>query len=581
MSGYLLRSFFEPLVLKTADAVQRFPLSIMLCCAAYAGMASGLFKPEPEIIYQLILAFFWSVTARLLADSHGFKENIYLAIGVIGYLILGGWTHYLYVEKDHYSGAISTIFIFATMFILPFISRSKTDTDFWNFNYAFWTLLIFGFFLSVIFYLSGAAILQILKIMTGFKMPFEGLFMLTAFLFGPIFVLSNLPKNLSEPPQSERILTAQCNIQAYFIIPLFLIYSLIFYIYSGSMIVKWELPKGELAYYVMGFSLVGLVCYFSNFGFASSKPVLGFFRKNFFYLLSLPLILLALAIYQRIGAYGITEDRYSLILLCLFLATSLGVHFSKYRLQELRIIPCILLIFLAIASIGPLSAVNISNHSQMARLEVLIEKYNLVSGGKFTPPVKALSFEDQRDLSSLLQYFTKPGKKKLLAKWTTDSEYLSSHQILEKMKIEFINPYSRNPATSNLPLGEIVTYSRKREMGQFAISVKGYQYFVDNISLGDDWKERLIKLDSKDKAGPGFVILLQEDKVIIKKQGKAMTLDLGKIIQERPPNEKDLSINSSSAWADAKFDIDNFRAQYVGNQIQIKNMSGKLFIDFK
>ena len=401
--------------------------------------------------------------------------------------------------------------------------------------------------------------------------------MLTAFIFGPVFVLSNLPKDLTAAPQSEKILVAQCNIQAYLIIPLFLVYSLIFYIYAGSMIVKWELPKGELASYDLGFGIVGMICYFSNFGFASAKPILGFFRKNYFYLLSLPLLLLALATYQRIDAYGITEDRYSLVLLWVFFVASLGLHFSRFRTQELRIIPVVLLALLFIASVGPFSAVNVSNHSQMARLEALIAKHDLAPNGKFAKTGKDIPFEDRKNLSSLLDYFNAPGKKELLSRWTDKS---STHEILKDMNIAYVSRYEQQQNANN---GETVFFNRQRK-NQDAIKISGYDYITDTISLLRTMSKTGQKVFLSEGDQPIELQIFSDGKVItVHRIGYNIVVsDISKLNTPRPDPEKILLLNAPSDWAYMRLMVESFNGKIdAKNNFTAENIYGRFLIRLK
>jgi hypothetical protein len=107
--------------------------------------------------------------------------------------------------------------------------------------------------------------------------------------------------------------------------------------------------------------------------------------SKWFYLLLIPLIVvLALAVWQRVDQYGITESRYVLIALSLWLA-GITIYFLTDRQQNIRVIPMSLCIVALLAVIGPQSASSLSARSQVNRLIDYFESRGAWVNNKFVP----------------------------------------------------------------------------------------------------------------------------------------------------------------------------------------------------
>src|SRR5690606_3026557 len=93
----------------------------------------------------------------------------------------------------------------------------------------------------------------------------------------------------------------------------------------------------------------------------------------FFYLTMIPLIiLLGFAIYKRVSDYGVTEERYILIILGVWL-TGVSIYFLVFRKDNIKIIPVSLFICVLLGTYGPQGAASVSRQSQLRRLAKLMD----------------------------------------------------------------------------------------------------------------------------------------------------------------------------------------------------------------
>src|ERR1035438_8051552 len=123
-----------------------------------------------------------------------------------------------------------------------------------------------------------------------------------------------------------------------------------------------------------------------------------------FYLALFPLLaLMYISIFKRIHDYGITEDRYYVLLLALWL-TFIAIYFSLSKIKNIKVIPVSLAIVAFLSCYGPWSASSVSINSQRSKLEKVLNKNNFLKDGKLQKTTKPLSSNDSRDIDSYVTY---------------------------------------------------------------------------------------------------------------------------------------------------------------------------------
>ena len=116
---------------------------------------------------------------------------------------------------------------------------------------------------------------------------------------------------------------------------------------------------------------------------ADSRWVNGYGRWWFVALLpSLGMLLVAIA--KRVGQYGITEQRYFLLVLALWL-TGLAIFYGVTASRNIKLIPMTLCAVALLTSMGPWSAYAISRKSQVGRFDHLLERNGMGRAGAPTP----------------------------------------------------------------------------------------------------------------------------------------------------------------------------------------------------
>ncbi len=165
-----------------------------------------------------------------------------------------------------------------------------------------------------------------------------------ATLIAPLFALSMLPYDLDEPFQvsSEPNLLerAVAVVLDFALAPLVLGYAAMLHVYAAKIAFTASLPKGEIGRLVLAFGGVGTATYMLAYPWreAGSRPV-RWLLAGWFWLMIVPALLLAVAVWKRIEQYGITPERYLLCVFALWLVVTAAYLGSRRGRIDLRFIP--------------------------------------------------------------------------------------------------------------------------------------------------------------------------------------------------------------------------------------------------
>ena len=196
----------------------------------------------------------------------------------------------------------------------------------------------------------------------------------------------------------------------YILSPALVIYSLVLYAYTLLIVIRWELPDGGVAYMVLAFLCISMACYL--FRYLLQKRHFEWFYQYFPFIAAVPIALLWVGVFRRIGEYGITEARFYLfilmILVTVFILMLLGPRSRKFQLMTF-----ILAVTAAIFTYIPgIRAKDFGIRSQRARLENLLP--GILENGQFP---------ERFDYSALAA--DKEQSKVLLSAWSS-WDYLRS-----------------------------------------------------------------------------------------------------------------------------------------------------------
>jgi hypothetical protein len=106
----------------------------------------------------------------------------------------------------------------------------------------------------------------------------------------------------------------------------------------------------------------------------------------------------------RVAAYGVTEPRYFVWIMGMWLLAALIVRTVSRRGNSLWM-PLTLAVVAFLSVMGPWNAFTVSRYSQNARLMALLEKNGMLLSGQMVPAAGEVSAEDRRQINAILSYF--------------------------------------------------------------------------------------------------------------------------------------------------------------------------------
>jgi hypothetical protein len=489
-----------------------------------------------NFIFACVLGIGLSISITLFAERNKYNERKKFISHLVGLGLLGLY-YFSLPEKWQVSHfCIAWIFIISLHCLVSFAAFIKQGSEegFWQFNrILFIHILTSLLYSSVLFAGISLAILaakNLFSIAIDDNIYFQ-LWIFLAGIFNTYFFLSGIPKNFDELdtrtdyPRGLKIFTQ------FVLLPLVTVYFAILYLYMAKMIFLWQLPKGGVSLLILGFSIFGILALLLVYplqNLAAEKWIKIY--AHWFYRALLPLIiLLFVSIGTRISSYGITESRYYILLIACWLA-GISIYLQINRLHNIKIIPISLCLIGLLSFAGPWGAFSVSKRSQLKRFEGILEKNHLIKNGIIVRPVKEVSFEDKKDLVSLIEYLGDVHGQATLAEFVPkNQEQFFGHNIVlplrEEIKSYFgLQAFYSGPPASGFRLSSL-------SLTGAAYDIKGYDYLIERnptYPAGyDNEGTDHVKIENDD-----LILSLDKKKLELTYKGEKFTVDF-KVLYEK------------------------------------------------
>ena len=474
------------------ESLKRFPVTILTSTALVimliiTGEQSSTLNSETLSILERInmvigLGIPLSLCIKLVFERKNGK-NQYKLLGHIlgaGFLIL----YYFYflseinmVSRTRYI-AIS-LFLYIAFMYIPWLGNKK--------DYEYYVVKVLGsFFITAIYsfvlYIGFTAI--IFSIDKLFLINIEGrlyyyMFLVIVGIFAPSYFLAKLPNN-NENFSNNKLPKAFKILLLYIIIPLIVIYTAILYAYFIKIIVTRNWPINLISHLVLWYSIVTVGVIFFITPIIKEDKVAEYFVKWFPNII-IPIILMMFSsMYIRINAYGITENRYFVLVLGLWVFAMMIYFGFRKRFRNI-IVPISMSILVLISVIGPLSSYSISKYSQNKRLERILIRNNMIEDNKIIKSNSSISSEDKAEISSILDYFKNNHD-------VNNIKYLSSDFKINDMERVFGFSYTYDVQGEDM---NSYFYYDNDKIGN-VLEVRGFDYFaninnyVDEVKISTD-----------------------------------------------------------------------------------------------
>lgn len=466
------------IIINLYSSLKRFPVTLLFStCAAI--MLTIIIEISPKssadfismlrrITMIVFLGIPLTLCIQLLYEKYQDKNRYMLAVyyaAAVVLLVL----YYFFLLKD--TGTVSTIRYAAVaialiggFFFIPNLGGEN--------HIEIYTINIFkGFFITAIYsavlYMGLSAIFltmnKLLSVYISGKV-YAYTFIYICCIFALSYFLAGIPQKGSiheegNYPKALRILLL------YIVMPLIAVYTLILYIYFVKIIITGQWPVGMVSNLVLWYSVVCAAVMF----FITQIEKQDSWAKIFFTWLPriiLPLMaMMFVSIGIRINAYGVTENRYFVVLLGLWSA-GIFVYYCFSRNIRNIVLPVTISIIAIFSVFGPFSCFSVSRSSQTARLEKILVKNNMLSGGKISAAPADISREDKKEITSILYYFKDNYSLK-------EVKYLPDNFKTEDMERVLGFP------PESTAYGPVGYFNLSADRSGKAIDISGYQYLLD------------------------------------------------------------------------------------------------------
>lgn len=260
---------------------------------------------------------------------------------------------------------------------------------FWQFNKTLFLRFLTSVLYSGVLYLGLAAAMGALNFLFNFKFEWDAFLILwvwIAGMFNTLFFLAGVPTNLGALDNDDSYPKGLKVFTQYVLVPLATVYVLILLAYEAKILLEWRLPKGLVSNIILGYAVFGILSLLLVYPIREREENkrLKTYAKSFYFLLLPLLALLFTAVGTRVFRYGVTEERYFLILLAFWLLF-ISVYFLAFKKQNIKLIPVSLSIITVLSVYGPQSAFSVSKYSQTRILISIFKKHNAFNNGKLKP----------------------------------------------------------------------------------------------------------------------------------------------------------------------------------------------------
>ena len=490
----------KKLLLHFKSGFERFPITIIL---AFLHFITGIYIAEVrsfqsdefvEVNLLLFGSIFITAMFEMLYEKYFYKQNRWLVRGIysaITFVIsIIFFVEYLRTN-DYYNIYYFTLIpISIVLFLLIPILKKKENKEKYL-QSVFSNFVITGIFVAVLW--IG---IEIILTTVNYLFFYSGdslFFRLTTYsfwfiteVFGASLFLSLLKKPDDNLENYEFPFIFNLLIK-FVIIPLIIIYTGVLYIYMMKVLISMHLPKGLISHLVLWYTAFSVAVMILITPFTQKDKFFENFKKYFPYF-SIPLIFASLfAVFQRTYQYGITENRYYVLISIFWLLFCMILYIRKMNITGIFIS---LITCLVISVYTPLSAKNVSNFSQSQRLKRMLVKYGALKDGKISKITQKLNNSEGSQIYTTLQYISDNSTIAKLNFKNEKGEVYSTLGDLEKgldVKESWKDYYYRSDDEGNYEERKVVTYKVKNsENAEIISDITGYDNFISYKNVYND-----------------------------------------------------------------------------------------------
>ena len=301
------------------------------------------------------------------------------------------------------------------------------------------------------------------------------------FVFAMIFFASKL-KKVDENLEEYEIHKVFKFLIYFIIIPLITIYTGILYIYFGKMLITRSWPQGLVSHLILWYTIFSLFIMIMVTPMTKKDPVAKVFKK-YFPFASIPLLALSIvSISKRISQYGVTELRYFIVLLGIWLIFCMVSSIFRARLSVI-LISLIAVVYISVFS--PVNNRRITIMSQNKRLERILIKHGLLKDGKLVQN-SGLSENKKYEVTDVLNYILgirdkKEGIENVKPFGKSDGKpYTNIDEFKKAVGIDH-SWYKYGSGTDDYYAVFTINEKQQNDSYNAVEEVNGYEYVISNL----------------------------------------------------------------------------------------------------
>ena len=408
----------ELVINQAAKAFRRFPMALISAIISAALLIYLVDDKEPfkdNIHLFYLLQTLWLGTIAYIGLSV-FSQRYTMRTSTVVMLnlaVAAVMIYFFYAQPEFYTDKSISRFIILIVAahlgvsFAPFLVNTEVN-GFWQYNKSLFIRFLTSAIYSIVFYVGLSIALLAIKELFSINLDekiYLYLLITVAVVLNTWFFLAGVPSRIigleqvREYPKGLRIFTQ------YVLLPLVVIYLIILYFYEAKILFTLVWPRGIVSYLIIGFSTLGIFALLLVWPLRddAEHTWIRTFTKRFFYAIFPLIILLILAIGRRVMEYGVTENRYFLIILSLWLFI-VALYFLFSRRKNIKFVPLSLFFAALLSGFGPWNAFEVSSLSQHKRLEKFFQENKMLVNGKAVRSKNQLKKADKKEIASIVDY---------------------------------------------------------------------------------------------------------------------------------------------------------------------------------
>ena len=453
-------------------SLRRFPVALTMLVALTAFSSYLVFVNNfPDygfiVIFYLTVGMVLDFAVSIWGDEQSNRKRYYTVKGVL----LGVWTVYciwLYFHQRELMGGENIPFVMANIawitalvLSIPFVSfhREKNDVQAWHFSVSLCKAILISALITGIFAIGLNTLIVGTAALFAFDVSKETYavtnivccLLLSGFLF-----LNLVPAGERKHDSSTDMPRFLTNVVKWLLLPLLACYMVVLYVYSVTIIAKWELPKGLISWLVsavMGGYLLGYVILYPQLLTDAQSWLTKLFTRWIPAFILPLLVLMTVGVIRRFSDYGLTAPRLYLVTLLVwyYAVCILIIIFRCRRLHW---------IFLSVAALFLLSSGHPLNYYRICEkvLKSRVETLLAIESEQRTDA-------EQYELREQLHYLRSTYGEKSIEAFHADSllawdYYYDTYETVQQLDSTWYINYS-NWKVKKCPQGRFSTFRSK------------------------------------------------------------------------------------------------------------------------